>query len=233
MNESNDPSECLIRVDIVTTCWVSWQCGKLVRDSHFSFVSKRQADTSATCVGEANFRGRPSACGFLDPEASLAGDASGGLVPPMEIAAMYLKKWEPLREMDDLLDRYVRVIGWPNERSRETTTNGDWMPRVDISETEESYAIHAELPAVKKEDVHVTVESGVLTIKGERKQESSESGRKFHRIERSYGSFVRSFTLPESVDADSISATFQEGVLNLTIPKRAKAISKSIDIKVE
>ena len=145
---------------------------------------------------------------------------------------MNLKKWEPLREMDDLLDRYVRVLGWPNERGREPVATGDWLPRVDIAETDAHYAIHAELPAVKPGDVQVTVDSGVLTIRGERKQESEEKGKKFHRVERSYGSFIRSFSLPESVDADSISAQFEHGVLNLTIPKKAKAVPKTIEISV-
>ncbi|MEZ6107055.1 MAG: Hsp20/alpha crystallin family protein [Pirellulaceae bacterium] len=145
---------------------------------------------------------------------------------------MNLKKWEPLREMDDLLDRYVRVLGWPAGQGREQVATGDWMPKVDISETDAAYSIHAELPAIKPEDVKVTVENGVLTIKGERKQESEEKGRKFHRVERSYGSFIRSFSLPESVDAEAIAAHFEEGVLNLSIPKVAKAVPKAIEIQV-
>lgn len=145
---------------------------------------------------------------------------------------MYLKKWEPMREMDDLFDRYTRALGAANDRSPQQVATGDWMPRVDISETDESYAIHAELPAVKREDVQVTVDGGVLTIKGERKQETENKNRKFHRVERAYGSFIRSFTLPESVDTDSISGTFQDGVLNVTIPKKAKAVAKAIEIRV-
>ncbi len=91
-------------------------------------------------------------------------------------------------------------------QGKEVMTVADWAPTVDISETEAEYAIKAELPEVKKEDVKVTVEDGVLTLQGERKQEKEEKGKKYHRIERSYGRFVRSFTLPDSVDESKVKA---------------------------
>jgi len=108
----------------------------------------------------------------------------------------------------------------------------DWTPSVDISETEGEYQIKAEIPDVKKEDVKVTLEDGVLTIQGERKHEKEEKGKKYHRIERSYGSFVRTFSLPDVIDEDKVRAEFKEGVLNLSLPKSEKAKPKAIDVKV-
>lgn len=109
---------------------------------------------------------------------------------------MAIIQWEPLREIEDMFDRYTRAMGWPSGRGQELITTSDWSPRVDISETDHEVVVKAEIPDVKREDVKVTVDSGVLTIQGERKRESEEKGKKFHRIERSYGSFVRRFTLP-------------------------------------
>jgi len=106
------------------------------------------------------------------------------------------------------------------------------MPTVDISESEGEYLIKAELPEVKKEDVKVTVENGVLTLQGERRQEKEEKGKKFHRVERSYGSFIRSFTLPESVDESMVKAEYKDGVLNLHLPKSERVKPKAIDVKV-
>jgi HSP20 family protein len=114
----------------------------------------------------------------------------------------------------------------------ETMIVADWTPSVDISETESEYQIKAEIPDVKKEDVKVTVEDGVLTIQGERKQEKEEKGKKFHRIERSYGSFVRTFSLPDVIEEEKVKAEFKDGVLNLHLPKSEKAKPKAIEVKV-
>jgi HSP20 family protein len=108
----------------------------------------------------------------------------------------------------------------------------DWIPSVDISETEGEYQIKAEIPDVKKEDVKVTLEDGVLTIQGERKHEKEEKGKKFHRIERSYGSFVRTFSLPDVIEEEKVKAEFKDGVLNLHLPKSEKAKPRAIDVKV-
>src|SRR5215510_14601999 len=115
---------------------------------------------------------------------------------------MTLVRWDPFRELEDMSDRLNRMFARPALRNsgKEIMTVADWIPTVDISETDHEYLIKAELPEVKKEDVKVTVENGVLTLEGERRQENEEKGKKFHRVERSDGSFVRSFTLPESVD---------------------------------
>ncbi len=146
---------------------------------------------------------------------------------------MALIKWEPMREFEDLVDRYSRAMGWSASRGQETMTKGDWLPRVDISETEEEFVIKAEIPEVRKEDVKVGVDNGMLTIQGERRQETDEKKEKYHRIERSYGGFVRSFTLPDNVDETAIKAVFKDGMLNLTIPKSEAAKPKSIEVTVE
>jgi HSP20 family protein len=148
---------------------------------------------------------------------------------------MTLVRWDPFRELEDMSDRLNRVFARPALRStngKENLTVADWMPTVDISESEGEYLIKAELPEVKKEDVKVTVENGVLTLQGERRQEKEEKGKKFHRVERSYGSFIRSFTLPESVDESMVKAEYKDGVLNLHLPKSERVKPKAIDVKV-
>ena len=144
---------------------------------------------------------------------------------------MTLVRWDPFRELEDMSERLNRVFSRPSLRNsgKENLTVADWMPTVDISETEGEYLIKAELPEVRKEDVKVTVENGVLTLQGERRQEKEK---RFHRVERSYGSFVRSFTLPESVDESSVKAEYKDGVLNLHLPKSEKVKPKAIDVKV-
>lgn len=146
---------------------------------------------------------------------------------------MTLRKWEPVRDIEDLFDRYTRALGWPLIRGQELVSTGDWTPSVDIGETEGEFLIKAELPDVKKEDVVISVEHGVLTIRGERKQEKEEKGKKFHRIERSYGSFVRSFTLPENVESGKIKANYRDGLLELTIPKVVVEKPKAIQVPIE
>lgn len=103
---------------------------------------------------------------------------------------------------------------------------------MDIVEDENEYRIKAELPAMKKEDVRLTVDNGVLTISGERKYEQEEKREKHHRIERAYGSFVRSFSLPEDADGSKVTADYKDGVLHVHLPKSEKAKPKSIEIKV-
>jgi len=147
---------------------------------------------------------------------------------------MTLVRWDPFHELESMSDRLNRVFARPtlSTSSREALTVADWMPTVDISETDTEYLIKAELPEVKKEDVKVTVENGVLTLQGERRQEKEEKGKKYHRVERSYGSFARSFTLPESVDEGAVKAEYKDGMLNLHLPKTEKVKPKSIDVKV-
>lgn len=146
---------------------------------------------------------------------------------------MSLIKWNPWSEIEDMFNRYDRAVGLPRTGTQEVMTSGDWAPRVDIVENDNEFIIKAEIPDVKKEDVKVSVDNGVLTLKGERKQEKEEKDKKFHRIERYYGSFTRSFTLPENVDESKVKATFKDGMLNLHVPKTEKAKPKAIEVKIE
>ncbi|TKS59902.1 MAG: heat-shock protein Hsp20 [Nitrospira sp.] len=147
---------------------------------------------------------------------------------------MTLVRWDPFRELEDMSERLNRVFTRPASRTggKEHLIVADWVPTVDISETDGEYLIKAELPDVKKEDVKVTVEDGVLTLQGERLREKEEKGKKYHRVERSYGSFLRSFTLPESVDESGVKAEYKDGLLNLHLPKTEKVKPKAIDVKV-
>lgn len=148
---------------------------------------------------------------------------------------MALVRWDPFRELEEVSDRLNRMFARPSARAangKETMIVADWTPSVDISETEGEYQIKAEIPDVKKEDVKVTVEDGVLTIQGERKHEKEEKGKKYHRIERSYGSFVRTFSLPDVIEEEKVKAEFKDGVLNLHLPKSEKAKPKAIEVKV-
>ncbi len=143
---------------------------------------------------------------------------------------MALARWQ---EIENMFDRYTRAMGLPRSGNQEVIATGDWAPRVDIAETDKAFEIKAEIPEVNKEDVKVTIDNGVLTIRGERKQEKEEEGKKFHRIERYYGSFTRSFTLPDNVDENKIKASFKDGMLNLQILKTEVAKPKAIEVKVE
>ena len=148
---------------------------------------------------------------------------------------MALVRWDPFRELEEVSDRLNRMFARPavsRTTGKENMIVADWTPSVDISETDGEYQIKAEIPDVKKEDVKVTVEDGVLTIQGERKHEKEEKGTKIHRIERSYGTFVRTFSLPDVIDEDKVKADFKDGVLNLHLPKSEKAKPKTIDVKV-
>ena len=108
----------------------------------------------------------------------------------------------------------------------------EWAPLVDISEDDKEYVIKAELPEVKREDVKVTAEEGTLTISGERRFEKEEKGRKYHRVERSYGSFVRNFSLPDDASPAKVTAVFKDGVLTVHLAKTEKAKPQQIEVKV-
>ena len=142
--------------------------------------------------------------------------------------------WNHARELEEVSDRLNRVLtgGARGRNENEAMTMADWIPLVDISETTAEYVIKAEIPEVKKEDVKVTLEHGVLTVQGIRRQEAEEKGKKYHRVERSYGSFVRSFSLPEVVDDAQVQAVFKDGILMLHLPKSEKAKPKAIEVKV-
>jgi HSP20 family protein len=145
--------------------------------------------------------------------------------------------WNPLREMEEAQNRFNRFLGgFPNRiGSGETAslTVADWSPEVDISEDDHGYLIKADLPEMKKEDVKVTVDHGILSVSGERKTEKEDKKKKFHRIERSYGSFRRSFTLPEDTDSTKVTAEFRDGVLKVHLPTTAIERSKATQVKVQ
>jgi len=143
---------------------------------------------------------------------------------------MNLTVWDPFREMEALLDRYSRSARKTMAVEDGAVEAGDWMPTVDISETDSDFAVKAELPGVDKDDVKVMLDNGVLTIKGEKKSEVKDEKR--HRLECVYGSFVRSFTLPQYVDAEKLQAKYKDGILSLTIPKLEMAKPKQIEVKV-
>ena len=144
-------------------------------------------------------------------------------------------QWNPLKERDELEHRLSTLLGHrasTGNGGKEALTVAEWSPLVDIVEDENEYRIKAELPAMKKEDVRLTVDNGVLTISGERKYEQEEKQEKHHRIERAYGSFLRSFSLPEDADGSKVTADYKDGVLHMHLPKSEKAKPKSIEIKV-
>ncbi|OQY27345.1 MAG: heat-shock protein [Candidatus Cloacimonetes bacterium 4572_55] len=145
---------------------------------------------------------------------------------------MNLSIWDPFREMEELLDRYSRSSRKSLAKSDDKTFEvGDWMPVVDIDETDDAFLVKAELPGVKKNDVNVNIENGVLTIRGEKKTETEDKKR--HRVECAYGSFVRSFSLPQAIKAEKVEAEYKNGILNLTIPKSEEAKPKQIEVKVK
>jgi HSP20 family protein len=133
---------------------------------------------------------------------------------------MRVIKWEPFRDVDDVFDRFFAetMRRWPRVAT-EGRAAQDWAPAADVSETEAEYVIKADLPAVRKEDVSITVQDGVLTLSGERRQEKHAEGEKLHRVERVYGSFARRFALPENADEQGISAESRDGVILIHIPK--------------
>lgn len=151
---------------------------------------------------------------------------------------MAITRWNPFRELEEINERLNRAFG-RSMLTRDVDLPGkdalvgfDWAPTVDITENNEEFQIKAELPEVKKEDVRIRIEDGVLSISGERKQEKEEQNKKFHRVERSYGSFMRSFTLPTNIDETKIRADYKDGVLTLRIPKSAEAKPKAVEVKV-
>lgn len=143
-----------------------------------------------------------------------------------------LRRWDPFREMERLTERMERLFEefFPTVR-REEDREYVWAPAVDVYENEKAYVVEVDLPGLRKEDVRVTVQDNVLTIQGERRLQREEKGVDFHRQERFYGKFLRSFTLPETVDAQRVAAEFKDGVLRLTLPKREPSAGRVIEIK--
>lgn len=146
-----------------------------------------------------------------------------------------LTHWNPLRDVQEFQNRVLHALNTaPQAENGECKTAvADWVPVVDVVEDEKEFLIKAELPEVTKENVRVTVEKGKLTLSGERKFEKEESGKKYHRVERSYGSFARTFNLPENVDAEKVEADFKDGVLRIHLAKVEKPGPREIEVKVD
>lgn len=144
--------------------------------------------------------------------------------------------WDPMRDLAGIQDKMNQIFEdtFTHTRGREEgLTGGMWTPAVDIYETDASVVVKAELPGVQKDQVGVEVKDGVLTLRGERKYEKEVKEENFHRIERSYGTFQRAFSLPTSVDQENISAVMKDGVLEVTLPKREAAKPKQINVAVK
>jgi HSP20 family protein len=139
--------------------------------------------------------------------------------------------------MEEAQNRFNRFLGgFPNRIDSgepHSLTVADWSPEVDITEDDHGYLIKADLPEMRKEDVKVTVDHGILSVSGERKTKKEDKKTKFHRIERSYGNFRRSFTLPEDADSTKVTADFHDGVLKVHLPTTSIEKSKTVEVKVQ
>ena len=145
---------------------------------------------------------------------------------------MSIVKYDPFRDLRSLQDEMTRVFAGvlPSSYNREEMTRGAWAPSVDIFEDKDRLILEAELPGMSREDFEISVENNVITLRGERKFEKKTEGDNYHRVERSYGSFTRSFTLPQSVTAEGASADFENGVLRVSLPKREETKARKIEI---
>jgi HSP20 family protein len=144
-----------------------------------------------------------------------------------------LIKWNPVREFEHMANRMNSLFSRSLLPSiDEPIASSEWSPLVDVEESDKEYTIKAELPDVKRENVKVELENGSIRISGERKLQKEEEGRRFHRIERSYGSFERTFTLPEGTERKDVSAEFKDGLLKVHLPKGEGAMHKTLEIPV-
>jgi HSP20 family protein len=149
--------------------------------------------------------------------------------PARELATWPSELWNMQREINRLFDNFFRG-GMQDDGSFGLSS---WTPAVDIAEHDNEFVVKVELPGVSKDDVKITLESNILTIRGEKKQDRETKEENYHRLERMYGSFQRSFTLPSTVRSDKIDATFKDGILTITLPKAEEARPKQIEVKVK
>jgi len=148
---------------------------------------------------------------------------------------MTLMRWDPTRELEDMSARLNRIFTQRlahRTAADEESLWADWTPAVDIQETDGEFLVKADLPEVKKEDVTVEIQDGMLSVRGERHEEKEEKGKKFHRIECAHGRFERRLAVPVQVDTQKVAAEFKDGVLKVHLPKTAAAKPKAIDVKV-
>ncbi len=146
---------------------------------------------------------------------------------------MYIAKYDPFREVRSLQDEVNRLFttAFPSTNAREDVMGGAWYPRVDIFENSDNLVLEAELPGMKHDDFELSFENNVLTLKGERRFEKKNESDNYHRVERAYGTFTRSFTLPPTVTAEGAKAEFENGVLHISLPKREETKARKIEIK--
>ena len=148
---------------------------------------------------------------------------------------MTMVRFEPFRELAQMQDRINRIFGdaYTRRHDDDLTQRGEWFPAVDIYENaNQEIVLKAELPGIVREDIDVRVENNTLTLRGERKRDTEVKQEQFHRVERSYGGFSRSFSLPSRIDTDQVRAEFKDGVLAITLPVKAEAKPRQIEVAV-
>jgi HSP20 family protein len=144
-----------------------------------------------------------------------------------------LTRWEPFREFSTLQDRMNRLFRESyNQNGDEALTTSQFAPAVDVYEDEHNVSLKVEVPGIDEKDIDIRLENNTLTVHGERKIEKEEKEENFRRVERQYGGFTRTFTLPQTVDSENVSATYDKGVLKITLPKKAEAKPKQIKVNV-
>jgi HSP20 family protein len=144
-----------------------------------------------------------------------------------------IKKWEPFKELVTLRDDMDRFFNSFFGRSLGDNYEGVWAPVVDIEEDKDTFIVKAELPGMKKEDIKISVRGNILSLVGERKYGSEEKNKTYHRIERAYGKFVRTITLPTEVESDKVKAAYQDGILTITLPKPETMKPKEVEIDIK
>jgi HSP20 family protein len=145
-----------------------------------------------------------------------------------------ITRWDPFREFSTLQERMNRLFrdSYGPEGREETLTSTQFAPPVDVYEDEHNVTLKIEVPGIDEKDIDVRIENNVLTVHGERKLEKEEKEENFRRVERQYGSFTRTFTLPSTVDSEKIQAEYDKGILKIVLPKKAEAKPKQIKVNV-
>lgn len=148
---------------------------------------------------------------------------------------MYLSRWNPARDLVGIADEMNRLVDtvFRGDTREISLFKGVWSPAVDISEDKDNFYLQVELPGMKRNDVKVRYEEGLLTITGEKKSEKEEKDVNYHRVERSYGKFERSFRVPNRIISEKINADFSDGVLTITLPKAEEIKPKEIEVKIK
>jgi HSP20 family protein len=148
---------------------------------------------------------------------------------------MAIVRFDPFRDLASMQDRINRIFGeaYLRNNDEDVLNRGDWRPVVDIYENDKhEIVLRAELPGLKREDIDIRVENNTLTLRGERKRDSEVKQESYHRVERSYGAFSRSFSLPNTVNTEKVAAAFTDGVLTITLPMREEAKPRQIQVQV-